>query len=129
MTRVYLGVDIVEIDKFGEILTRHEDFLTDVFTPKEREYCQARRDPQVHLAGHFAAKESYLKALGTGLSGIGVAPALGEIEITHQRSGRPRIAVSGWVARLTERRGIRQSTVSISHAAHYAIAAVVLVGE
>jgi holo-[acyl-carrier protein] synthase len=129
MSRVYQGVDIVEIGKFREILTRHEDFLTEVFTPREREYCRARRDPQVHLAGHFAAKESYLKALGTGLSGIGVAPALSEIEITHSGSGRPRLAVSGWVARLTERRGIRQSTVSISHAARYAIAAVILVGE
>jgi holo-[acyl-carrier protein] synthase len=129
MTHVYQGVDIVEIGKFREILMRHEDFLEDVFTFPEREYCQARKDPHLHLAGHFAAKESYVKALGTGLAGIGIPHALREIEITHTTSGRPRLAVSGWVAKLAQKRRIRQATVSISHAANYAIAAVILVGE
>jgi holo-[acyl-carrier protein] synthase len=129
MTLVYQGVDIVEIDKFREILARHEAFLTDVFTSREREYCGSRPSPHVHLAGHFAAKESYLKALGTGLSGIGMPHALREVEISHAASGGPRLLVSGWVARLAEKRRVRQASVSISHSGDYAVAAVVLVGE
>lgn len=129
MTRVYQGVDIVEIGKFREILARHEAFLTDAFTPREREYCGTRACPHVHLAGHFAAKESYLKALGTGLSGIGIPHALSEVEITHAASGGPRLSVSGWVARLAEKRRVRHASVSISHSGDYAVAAVVLVGE
>jgi len=129
MTQVYQGVDIVEIGKFREILTRHEAFLTDVFTPGEREYCRSRACPHVHLAGHFAAKESYLKALGTGLSGVGIPHALSEVEVSHAASGGPRLSVSGWVAKLAAKRRVRQTSVSISHSGDYAIAAVVLVGE
>ena len=129
MIQVYQGVDIVEVDQFKEILLKNENFLTDIFTPGEQDYCKSMREPTVHLAGHFAAKESYLKALGTGLSGTGIDHAFQEIEIVHRASGKPQLSVTGWIAKLTKRRRIRQSSVSISHAADYAMAAVILIGN
>lgn len=127
MIRVHQGVDIVGISRLRGLMERHGSFAGDVFTERERHYCLAHRDPYRHFAGRFAAKESYLKALGTGLSGEGIDGRLREIEVLPSASGKPEIAVSGWVARLTLARKIRQCSLSISHDEDYAVAAVVLV--
>ena len=129
MIRIYQGVDIVELAKFRQIASRNHRFVTDIFTEKERAYCQSMKDPYLHFAGRFAAKESYLKALGTGLSGSGVDHMFQEIEVAATASGRPEITVSGWTEKMAKRKKIRQSSVSISHAAHYAVATVILVGN
>ena len=129
MTRIQQGVDIVEISKFKDILLRHSQFVIDMFTEQERLYCQSRRDPYPHLAGRFAAKESYLKALGTGLWGRGIDHIFQEIEIIPEASGKPRISVSGWAAKVAKRRKIRQCSVSISHTSDYAVATVLLIGN
>ncbi len=129
MTRIQQGIDIVEISRFKEILLRHRPFVTDVFTEPERLYCQSRRDPYVHFAGRFAAKESYLKALGTGLWGPGIDHIFQEIEIIPETSGKPRISVSGWAAKIARRKKISQCSLSISHTSDYAVAMVVLVAS
>jgi len=126
---LHQGVDIVEIARLRDVMERHEAFATDVFTERERRYCESRRDPYRHFAGRFAAKESYLKALGVGLTGAGPGRSLRDIEVVTGASGKPGLSVSGWVAGLTKRRGIEQSTVSISHTAEYAVATVILVGQ
>jgi holo-[acyl-carrier protein] synthase len=129
MMRIHQGVDIVDIPRFKEILQRNSQFVTDIFTEQERVYCQSRRDPYVHLAGRFAAKESYLKALGTGFGGSGIPHMFQEIEVVPEASGRPRISVSGWAAKISKRKKIRQCSVSISHASDYAVATVLLIGS
>jgi len=129
MIRIYQGVDIVELAKFRQIASRNHRFVTDIFTEQERAYCQSMKDSYLHFAGRFAAKESYLKALGTGLSGSGVDHMFQEIEVAATASGRPEITVSGWTEKMAKRKKIRQTSVSISHAAHYAVATVILVGN
>lgn len=127
MTRIQQGIDVVWISRFKEILLRHRPFVIDVFTEPERLYCQSRRDPYVHFAGRFAAKESYLKALGTGLLGPGIDHIFQEIEIVPEASGKPGISVSGWAAKIARRKKISQCNLSISHTSDYAVAMVVLV--
>ena len=70
-------------------LKRHpERFLTRVFTELEIAYCHGR----VHeLAVRFAAKEAMMKALGTGVRGIGWR----EIEILPDRRGKPLVYLHG----------------------------------
>jgi holo-[acyl-carrier-protein] synthase len=66
---VGIGIDIVEIARIRQLMTRWQDrFLRRVFTETELEYALRRHDPAQHLAARFAAKEATLKALGTGLS-------------------------------------------------------------
>src|SRR5512139_3669397 len=127
MIRVHQGVDIVEISRLRDLMERHPSFTEDVFTERERSYCESHRNPYRHFAGRFAAKESYLKALGSGLSGAGIDGRLKEIEVLTSPSGKPEIAVCGWSARLARARKIEQCSLSISHDAGYAVAAVVLV--
>ena len=129
MITIQQGIDLVELSKFKEILRRNSEFALEIFTERERAYCGSMKDPAIHLAGRFAAKESYAKALGTGFSGIGIDHLFQEIEVISSPSGKPEISVRGWAAKVAKKRKIRQSSVSISHTAHYAVASVILVGE
>ena len=63
------GIDIIEIDRIKLVFAKYGDrFLNRIYTVKEREYCRGRA-PQ--LASRFAAKEATMKALGTGVRGVG----------------------------------------------------------
>ncbi len=60
-----IGIDMVRIDRMKKACTRSgEMFLRRVFTPEEKTDIYDYK----HLAGCFAAKEAFLKALGTGLA-------------------------------------------------------------
>ncbi len=128
MTKIHQGVDIVEISKFRDVLERNRRFIFDIFTAGERTYCQSMKDPVLHFAGRFAAKESYVKALGTGFSG-GIDALFQEIEVVRTPSGKPEIAVSGWAEKIAQRKKIHHTSVSISHGSQYAISSVILVGN
>ncbi len=129
MMRIYQGVDIVEVPKFKKVFLKNKDFTSDIFTEKEREYCMSKKDPYIHFAGRFAAKEACMKALGIGLSGSGIDHVFQEIEVTPHVSGKPELSINGWAGKIGEKRKINQCTVSISHSANYAVATVILVGN
>ena len=129
MMRIYQGIDLVDISRLRDIILRNKNFISDMFTAREQAYCQSRKDPGLHFAGRFAAKESYLKALGTGFPGAGIDHIFQEIEVAPATSGRPEISVKGWAARLAKNKKIHQCSVSISHSSKYALAAVILVGN
>jgi len=126
MTRILQGVDIVPVSKIRNIILARPEFATEIFTSMEREYCFSRPNPYIHLAGRFAAKEACLKALGTGLSGVGIDGALQEIEIVPEKSGRPVLRLGGWTEKIGRRKKVYQYTVSISHCDDFAIASVIL---
>jgi holo-[acyl-carrier protein] synthase len=129
MIHISQGVDIVDIAKFSAIISRHQGFVEDVFTEHEKAQCLSRRNPEVHLAGRFAAKEACLKALGKGLTVIGIDNILREIEVVTHGSGRPSLDLHGWAGKLSRKKLVDQLTVSISHSSNYAVASVILVGR
>jgi holo-[acyl-carrier protein] synthase len=126
--QIHQGVDIVDIRKFKEITVRNKQFIPDIFTQREQDYCLSMKDPHVHFAGRFAAKEACMKALGWGLSITGIDNMFREIEIVQQPSGQPLLFLSGWASKIRQKKRIHQNTVSISHTGHTAIAMVILVG-
>lgn len=127
--RIYQGVDMVDLPRFRSVSRRSTGFLADIFSEKEREYCLSKRDPDIHFAGRFAAKEAGLKALGIGMTGSGIDNTLREIEVLPGPSGKPVLSFSGWAEKIRRKKGIRQLTVSISHTDSYAVATVILTGE
>lgn len=129
MIQVHQGIDIVELAKFKKIFQKNKNLVTDVFTEKERDYCLSMKNPYIHFAGCFAAKEAFLKAIGRGIAGPGIDHIFQEIEITRHRSGKPLISVKGWAARTSKKKRISQFTVSISHSSNYAVASVILLGN
>jgi holo-[acyl-carrier protein] synthase len=117
------GVDIVELDRIQSVLERFgKRFLDRIYTPSEQEYCRGRAP---NLAGRFAAKEAVMKALGTGIRGVGWK----EIEVVRQRGKAPTIKLHGRAAKRAEAMGINEMALSISHSRDYAIASVVGIAE
>ncbi len=125
MTVIGIGTDIVECLRIAQMIERHgELFLTRVFTPREIEYCSARKATTQHYAGRWAAKEAILKALGTGWSrGI----RWRDMEIRNDVAGKPSVALGGEARDLCERLGIGDMLISISHCRTHATALAVAV--
>ena len=79
-----LGMDAVELSRIEKIVAEPKTFLQKVLTPAELEkYNSLPTKRKVEfLAGRFAAKEAYAKALGTG---IGQHVSFQDIEVLMMR--------------------------------------------
>ncbi len=121
-----LGTDIVEIVRIGGMIERHaEKFLNRVYTEDEVKYCNRRNDTYQHFAGRWAAKEAVLKAIGTGLAkGINFK----DIEVQSEKSGQPRIQLTGAAKEIATSRGIDEILITMSHCRAYATATAIAVG-
>ena len=119
-----IGVDLTRIERFQRFLDRQRHALIErLFTAQERDYALSKRHPAPHLAARFAAKEAFLKALGTGLR-LGISWQ--EIAVVNDQLGCPSLQLSGRAAELLEQRGGRRTHLSYSHDGLYAVATVVL---
>ncbi len=121
MTVVGIGTDLVDIERMRSIIGRRPRFVERVFTPNERLYCQATRDPSERFAARFAAKEAVLKTLGVGLGGAD----FGDIEVVRLPSGQPELRITGRAAALAAERGIVRWLITLSHAENLAQAFVI----
>lgn len=112
-----LGNDIVEIQRIKSLIAKYpRRFLDRVFTAREQEYCLQRKEPSIHFAGRFAAKEAVVKALGTGFSN---GLSWKDFEILPDSNGKPDVFLSPAAKGLC---GGTQLLVSISHSEQYATA-------
>lgn len=119
------GVDLVEVDRIAQVLSRHpERFLDRVFCPAERQRGLGTPRHAEHLAARFAAKEAVLKALSTGTIGVGWQ----DIEVVTLDSGAPTIRLHGRAEDHARAMGITQWHLSLSHTATMAIASVIATG-
>lgn len=123
-TIIGLGIDVTDIPRIAAMLDRHGDrFVQRVFTDAEIAYCTRRRDPAIHFAGRFAAKEAAMKALGTGHT-----PQVlwRDVEVVRGDEGPPQLAFHGGAHDVFLALGARRSLLSISHSDTIAIAQVML---
>jgi holo-[acyl-carrier-protein] synthase len=102
-----IGIDIVDVARMTRAIERYGDrFLEKVFTAEEIKYMKGKRRIGETMAGHFAAKEAFVKAMGRSLSWK-------DMEVRHEE-GRPFIIFQGK----------RYDNVSISHERAYAVSVV-----
>lgn len=95
-----IGSDVVEIERIAKLQERFgERFLEKVFTSDERRRALDSINGAASLAKRFAAKEAFLKALGSGFS-QGVS--WHEIMVTNDPQGAPYITLTGQALRLAE---------------------------
>lgn len=118
-----LGIDNVEITRMEEILKRGNAFRDRVFSPVEIEYCSKQTNYAQSFAARFAAKEAFVKALGTGFTGD---LDFNQIEIRSDSQGKPYISLSGEAKTIIENRKIEAVHVSLTHTASIASAIVIL---
>ena len=115
--RIESGVDAAEISRVARSMER-ESFVRRYFSEEEQAYFAERKMAPQTVAGHFAAKEAFSKAMGTGIRGFG----LREVSILHDGLGRPYFHLAGRAAELAEGWGL---SLSITHTRDTATAFVV----
>lgn len=119
-----IGTDIAATNRFQRFLDESNNALLErIFTPAERSTCNKRKDSASCLAARFAAKEAFLKALGTGLrEGI----SWHDIEVVNDKLGKPELVLSGKASELFHSKGLGNALLSLSHDSGHAVAMVVL---
>lgn len=119
-----IGTDIVAIDRFQRFVDDNNSALLQrLFTERERALCSARKQSASCYAARFAAKEAFLKALGTGLrDGL----SWQDMEITLNDSGKPELLLIGRAQEIFAAQGITSIFLSLSHDGGNAIAMVIL---
>ncbi|MBC7594227.1 MAG: holo-ACP synthase [Kineosporiaceae bacterium] len=109
-----VGVDVVDIQRFGESLERTPTLRERLFTTAEGEL------PLESLAVRFAAKEAFVKAL-KGPAGM----SWQDIEVVTMSNGAPEFLLHGAAAARAKDLGITTIHVSLSHDGGMATAFVV----
>ena len=119
---MHCGTDIIEIERIKQAIQENgAQFLERVYTQKEIEYCESKKNQKYqHYAARFAAKEAVFKAISTNLQdkySIGWK----NIEIQNDEQGRPYINFID-----IDETKFKNIDISISHCKSYAIAYVIV---
>mgnify|MGYP001485117942 FL=1 len=84
------GVDIVENKRINKLID-NKKFIKRVFTNKEIRFSKNIKNKTNYYAKRFAAKEAFVKALGTGFrNNINFS----DIEVINNKLGKPKINIS-----------------------------------
>ena len=108
------GIDLVEIKRF-EKLINNKNFINKYFTLQEVKYINNINT----MAGIFAAKEAFLKAIKKGINDY----IIKDIEILHDANKAPYIVLHNQLKKDIDYKNI---SLSISHDLNYAIASVII---
>lgn len=111
-----IGVDIVDLDHMASVVEKTPRFVERVLTANELALYARRSDKRKleFLAGRYAAKEAFSKAMGTG---IGKVVSFQNVSVLNDERGCPCIEESPFTGR---------TFISISHSQNAAVAQVIL---
>ncbi|MFC0560481.1 holo-ACP synthase [Halalkalibacter alkalisediminis] len=111
-----IGIDIVELERISKVMERQPRFVDRILTTSEKNFfVELSESRQIEfLAGRFAAKEAFVKAIGTGIS---ASYSWQDIEVQKEPTGRPILVVTGLSNKVH---------LSISHSKTYAVAQVLI---
>ncbi len=112
-----IGTDIIDIARIKKC-AENVRFMSRVFSKKELDLFTKKKDPYPSMAGNWAAKEAFSKALGTGIKGF----SLNEISVLRDDSGKPFFELSGNALKISRN---LYFSVSISHTDTLANAVVI----
>lgn len=118
-----IGIDLIEVERINKQLTSNPRFVKRIFTQKEIDYCEGKKNKAQNYAARFAAKEAFFKALGTGWrEGL----AFKQVEVLNDEMGKPEIFLYGKAKQWIKDKGITNIQVSLSHLKNLASSIVVL---
>ena len=112
-----VGIDVVDVARFGQTLDRTPRLLERLFTESERSL-------GLHsLAARFAAKEALAKALGAP-----VGLCWTDASILSGDDGQPNLSIWGTIQTRATELGVHDLHLSLSHDAGIASAVVIAEG-
>ena len=112
-----IGIDVVDVARFGQTLERTPRLLERLFTAPERSLGLNS------LAARFAAKEALAKALGAP-----VGLCWTDADVLSGKDGRPNLRIWGTIQARATVLGVRDLHISLSHDAGIASAVVIAEG-
>ena len=117
-----IGTDIIEVERIKDAIQKYGlRFLNRIFTHTEQEYCESfNENKYLHYAARFAAKESFSKAIGTGIT---QGFKFNEIGVLNESNGKPYVVLTGG---LFEKWGNFKIEVSLSHTQTNAVAFIII---
>jgi holo-[acyl-carrier protein] synthase len=118
------GVDLAEVARIRASIERFgARFIERIYTPAEIAYVERKANRYERYAARFAAKEAGMKAIGTGWR-HGVRWQ--DFEVANLPSGKPALRLHGAAARVADRLGVRNVSLSLTHTAELGMAHVIL---
>ena len=117
------GIDMIETERVESKISKESGFREMVFSQNEIDFCETKANKFERYAARFAAKEAFLKALGTGWKN---GTAFNEIEIIKEDTGKPEIVLLGETAKTIAAMSIGRIFVSLSHLKSIAAAVVII---
>lgn len=122
-----LGIDVVETSRIASLLSgdKNDAFRDRVFTPQEIKWCDQHKNPIIHYAARFAAKEAASKAMGTGISS-GISWL--DLEVTREEDQAPKLVLHAGAKDMATKLGITHILLSLTHTDSYAAASAVAMG-
>lgn len=114
-----IGVDLIDLDHMASVVENSPRIVTRILTTEELALYKTRskKGKLEFLAGRFAAKEAFSKAMGTG---IGKVVSFQNVVVLNDERGCPYVAESPFNGKVF---------ISISHSQAMAVAQVVLENE
>lgn len=119
-----VGVDIVAVARIAALLDHHgRRFVERCYLPAESDFCDARGPGRAAAyAARWAAKESFMKALGRGTAGLRAR----DIEVVRRHDGSPALRLHRTAAAALAAAGGSRALVSLSHEREFAVAVVIV---
>ena len=121
------GIDIVETNRLKKLLLKKKsNFKNKIFTNNEIAYCEKKSNITNCYSKRFAAKEAFVKALGTGFrNNINFK----DIEVVKNQYGKPYLLINKKIInKIKTLFKVKKFNVllSISDETKYAIASVII---
>jgi holo-[acyl-carrier protein] synthase len=122
-----VGVDLMDVGRFEREMSRGDPaFPGSILLPAEIERSRKDPHPPASMAACFAAKEAFLKALGTGrAAGI----TWHDIEVVAAGRRKPALLLGGEAGARAAELGVIDVSLSLSTGADCAAAVVLLRGR
>jgi len=118
-----IGVDILRVERMEKLLEKHGDkLLNRLLCARELREVRTRKNTARALAMCWAAKEAFVKALGTGFDGIGWK----EVGVVREAGGRPVLVFDRKMQARMKRERIGAAHVSLSDDGGFVSAYVIL---
>ncbi len=121
-----IGIDLVEVSRMKAAYDRRPARLARrVCTAGELAGLTREKHPYLSLAAAFSVKEAVMKALGTGMRGVGWK----EIDSSVNQEGPVEDLLSGRALAVARRRGATRYSLSVTRSVEVVLATVLLSEE
>lgn len=111
-----IGIDLIELDHMASVCQKQPQIFKKILTEKETEIYESYDEKRQleFLAGRYAVKEAFSKAMGTG---IGKTVTFQNVSVLNNEKGQPVVVEAPYEG---------NAFISISHSQKMTVAQVVL---